>query len=79
MIKKSVRKPNVQSQLSIRSKIKITMLALGVIWSGTMITIDAIGVVKLERAQDFFITSFYGCAAGLGLQKKQDSLSEDGK
>jgi hypothetical protein len=50
---------------------KIYLLVLGLLWSGGLLTANALKIIDLHDNRDFFIGVFGGSAAGLGLSKKQ--------
>lgn len=56
--------------MSTRSKIKITFLSLGIAWTSIVITLHTLKKLDMADQRDFYCTTFLGCAAGLGLQKK---------
>ncbi len=56
---------------------KIYLLILGLLWSGSLLTTHALGSINLKDSRDFFIGVFGGAAAGLGLSKKQERTKPD--
>jgi hypothetical protein len=67
------------TKMSSRTKIKITFLALGIFWSGTMLTMNSFKKVNLSTDRDMYYSIFLACGAGLGLQKKSDLTAEEPK
>jgi hypothetical protein len=58
-------------------KLKLSLLVLGLVWSGGLITASALKLIDLAGNRDFFIGVFGGAATGLGLVKaKKDDSSE---
>jgi hypothetical protein len=57
-------------------KLKLSLLVLGLVWSGGLITASALKIIDLAGNRDFFIGVFGGAATGLGLVKaKKDAAT----
>jgi hypothetical protein len=56
---------------------KPTLLYLGIIWSGGLLTAQVFKVVDLGTNRDFFLGVFAGCTTGLGIRKTSNPNNND--